>query len=125
VIQSCHKTAFGTRPHRTTLQPVPCYKIPAMRKPPGRVRPIKGEYVEDVVTQSELNEISHLQAVEWQAARAAHRSIEKLERRLLEGASLEPGPLVFDRDLKMVRTRRKAPGSDGPRQHREKAGNDF
>ena len=45
-------------------------------------------------------------------ARAAHLAIETLERRLIHGAQIQDGELYFDRELKMVRSRkRKASGS--------------
>lgn len=84
-----------------------------------KVRSIAGEFTEDIITQAELTKASDLQAMEWQTARLAHRAIEQIERRLLEGAALEDGPLYFDGELKMVRTRRKTAGSQRPERERK------
>lgn len=75
--------------------------MPPTRKPP--VVAIRGSAAPDVITQTELKHASDLQAALWSAERTAHLAIENLRGRLLHGARIEDGPLVFDLDLKMVR----------------------
>lgn len=58
------------------------------------------------ITQAEIREASALQAIAWKSERRAHQYISALERRLERGASVEEGPLHFDKDLQMVRTRK-------------------
>lgn len=72
---------------------------------------IKGSTKPDVVSQGTLKKIADLQGALWKAERAAHLAVEELRTRLLYGASVEPGPLVFDPELKMVRRRQGATGS--------------
>lgn len=73
------------------------------RKP--AVVAIKGTAGPDIITQSDLEKISELQAVVWKIDREVHLAVERLRARLFQGARLEEGPLVFDQELKMVRRR--------------------
>jgi len=58
------------------------------------------------ITQEEIRQASVLQAIAWRAERRAHQYITALERRMERGAPVEEGPLAFDRELEMVRTRK-------------------
>lgn len=74
-----------------------------MKRKPQKVRSIAGQHEPDVITQADLRRIAELQAAEWIAASNAHKANHRIQTRLLLGASVEPGPLTFDRELKMVR----------------------
>lgn len=78
------------------------------KKPPAKIVSIAGQLDEDIVTQKELAEISDMQAAEWVAAQSAHRAVLRLIERLKAGAKIEDGTLTFDRELRMVRSRKKA-----------------
>ncbi len=70
------------------------------------MRSISGDYAPDVVTQAELKESAELQATAWLAEKQAREKVQSLERRLREGATVEPGPMEFDMELQMARTRK-------------------
>jgi len=70
------------------------------------------------VPQTALQRLADLQAAEWLASQATHKAALLIRQRIAEGASVEPGRLYFDEDLRMVRTerrarRRKGDGIDG------------
>lgn len=58
------------------------------------------------VTQTEIAEISMLQASAFQAEQVMQRAILKIEQRIQRGAVVEDGPLMFDSELRMVRTKK-------------------
>lgn len=58
------------------------------------------------VTQSELRDYYELQSAAWEAEKIAHDAAADIERRIKAGATVEDGPLTFDRDRRMVRTRK-------------------
>lgn len=76
------------------------------RKPPQRVVAIAGVLRDDVVTQAELTIVSSLQEAEWIASRAAQQAVLRVEARLQSGGKIERGKLGFDRQLRMVRSRK-------------------
>lgn len=78
------------------------------RQPRQKVRAISGEHKNDVITQEDLCHVSTLQAAEWLAADAAHKANCHLSNRLRLGAQIEAGNLTYDRELRMVRTRKVA-----------------
>lgn len=77
------------------------------RKQPGKVLSIKGDYAPDVITQAQLLEASEFQATVWIAERLAREKVQAIEARIKQGAAIEDGPLHFDAELQMVRTRKK------------------
>jgi hypothetical protein len=58
------------------------------------------------ITQEELHYYSEFQAVSWAAGGMAYHGSLDFQRRLRLGAQIEPGPLTFDMNKKMVRTRK-------------------
>ena len=62
------------------------------------------------ITQNELQELEALQRLSWQAHMDASQKAGEIMRRLNAGAELENGPLFFDLDLKMARTRKEKTG---------------
>lgn len=77
------------------------------KKPAARVLSIQGGRLADVViTQEKLRLVASLQEAEWLANRAAQRAVMELEAALFHGAQIEPGPLSFDPDLRMVRSKK-------------------
>lgn len=73
------------------------------RKPPAKVKAIKGDFRPDVISQEELRNAAELQATVWLAEKNAREAVQKIEARILAGATLEPGELTFDQDLQMAR----------------------
>lgn len=82
------------------------------RKPPARVVGIAGKHSRGLVTQAELRAICDLQEAEWIASRAAQKAILNLEDSLSHGVPEEPGELAFDRELRMVRSRKQKAGGE-------------
>lgn len=82
----------------------------ATKKPPARVLAISGAHEADVITQDDLMRASQLQAAEWLAANAAHKANLTILNRLKHGAQIETGTLTYDRELRMVRTRKVVGG---------------
>lgn len=72
------------------------------RKGPARVTTLTARQI----TQEEIRQASVLQAIAWKANRRASQYINTLERRMERGALIEEGPMHFDKDLEMVRTRK-------------------
>lgn len=60
----------------------------------------------DRITQQELRHAAELQAAVWLAEKAAREYVQHLEARLTHGAEVEPGEMVFDRQLQMARSKR-------------------
>ena len=60
----------------------------------------------DVVSQASLQKMTQYQESEWLANRATTEAASAIERRLIRGATIEDGPLTFDRKLKMARSRK-------------------
>jgi hypothetical protein len=83
----------------------------AARKPPRSVVSIKGSVGPDRVTQAELQAAADLQGAVWLAEKAARECVQAIESRLTCGATLEPGPLTFDRMLQMARRRGEEEGA--------------
>lgn len=79
------------------------------RKPPqkSRVVALRGDFVREVVTQADLIELSTAQRAEWMASKRAALLSEGIKASLQQGARVEPGPLYFDRELEMVRSKKK------------------
>lgn len=53
-----------------------------------------------------MHEAAELQAIAWQAHETAAAEIHAIMKLLTDGAQIENGPLVYDSELKMVRTRK-------------------
>ena len=85
------------------------------KKPMQKIVAIKGSREEDVVHDADLLSVSLLQAASWQAEGTAQRAISQLGARILQGARVESSNWYFDRDLRMVRSRKesKAAGEYG------------
>ncbi len=62
------------------------------------------------ITQADLAEISRLQAAAWQTHRRAVQATDQLERKLKLGAAIEDGPLAWDPELGMVRSKKDKTG---------------
>lgn len=79
-----------------------------MKKPPQKspVVSLRGKFSPEVVTQQDLMELETAQRVEWSASKRAALLSEKVKAALERGATVEDGPLYFDRDLEMVRGRK-------------------
>jgi hypothetical protein len=71
------------------------------RKPP--VVAIRGSHRPDLVSQDELRKLAELQAAEWRIGQSLAVMALEVQARIAHGATVEDGPLVFDRDLKMAR----------------------
>lgn len=82
------------------------------KKPQGKVLSISGEFQQDVIHQSDLEGASQLQAAAWQAEQTAQEAVLRIESRLRNGARFEDGDLVFDEELRMVRTKRQKAGGE-------------
>jgi hypothetical protein len=78
------------------------------KRPP--IVAIRGSHDSDLITQEELAELAVLQDAEWIASRAAQKAALSIETRIAHGAVLEGGPLDFDKQRHMVRSRGKATG---------------
>lgn len=59
------------------------------------------------ITQRELSELANLQEAEWLASRIAQEAILDVEKRIGRRAQIEPGPLHFDENLRMVRSKKQ------------------
>lgn len=80
------------------------------RKPAGRVLCISGSFEPDVITSEELATAAEKQATAWLAEKNAREYVQKIEARLLAGATVADCEYEFDRDLQMVRTKRVKAG---------------
>ena len=89
-------------------------------KPPRRVVSIDGPHEVDHISQTDLAEVGDLQAAEWSTAHAAHRAVMLIAERIKLGATVEDGPLEFDAELGMVRTRKRGPASEARRRKPKK-----
>ena len=59
-----------------------------------------------VVSQDRMRVAAEYQALAWQANDIALSEIQAIAIDLKHGATVETGPLVYDAELKMARTRR-------------------
>src|ERR1035438_3287084 len=59
-----------------------------------------------IVTQANLKVQSDLQAAEWAADRAAQMGAADIGARLSDGATIKPGKLTFNRQLRMATPRK-------------------
>ena len=83
--------------------------VAAMHSRPTRKPPVvasRGRAVPDVITQAELHELAELQDAEWLASRVSQKASMDLEARIAHGATIEPGPLTWDRERNMARSRK-------------------
>jgi hypothetical protein len=71
-----------------------------MRK--RKVVPIRGRFKRDVVTQRQLTELAQLMAASFAASQFVQEVALSIEDRLKSGASIEDGPLTFDRKIGWV-----------------------
>lgn len=96
----------------------------SQRKPPRRsnVVRIKKQFEPDIVMQSELLQLELAQLAEWNASRRAALLSQKIQHALDDGAKTEEGKLFFDRELNMVRSRKKENASDGGSKKKEGTG---
>lgn len=78
------------------------------RKPASKMLSLAGRpgSEPDTVSQVELREAAELQATVWLAEKQAREAVQRIQFRLDHGARVEPGELVFDGELQMVRTRK-------------------
>ncbi len=63
-----------------------------------------------IIRQSEIQKLADLQAAAWQAEKATQRAMLRLEKRIEAGEEVEDGPMYFDRELGMVRTKKENAG---------------
>ncbi len=75
-----------------------------MKKPPGVASISGGPFKPDLVSQAELKMLSEFQAGEYTAINRTRKLAFEISARLAQGATVESGPLEFDRDLGMART---------------------
>jgi len=85
-----------------------------MRKPPSRenVVALRGSYRSEIVGQDALRKLEDAQRVVWVAEKRAALLSERVKAALERGATIEDGPLYFDRELEMVRSRKQAAGGE-------------
>lgn len=81
-----------------------------MRKPPGKVSAIRGQHKPDLITQDELKDLENLQRMQWTIDKRAALMSERIKVRISEGATVADGPLYFDQELEIVRSRQKPMG---------------
>lgn len=62
---------------------------------------------EDVVDDIDLELIADLQAEEWQIQQKLQRAVNVLESRILHGATVQTNRFYFDRNLRMVRSKKE------------------
>lgn len=86
-----------------------------MKKPPRRANVLgfNGEHKDEVVTQAVLRDLGTAQRAEWLASRRAILLSQRVKAAKERGAKFERGPLYFDEELEMVRSRKKENASDG------------
>lgn len=80
-----------------------------MRKPPrsaGLLR-LEREGIIDRVTQEMMRQLEGAQRAEWAASRQAALLSERIRSALKRNVPFEAGPLYFDEDLNMVRSRKR------------------
>lgn len=80
-----------------------------MRKPMAKVERIDLGRVKQV-SQDDLEQLVDLQRIVWRAQTRATRFAERLSRRVHIGATVEDGPLYFDAELGMARSRKEQAG---------------
>lgn len=73
----------------------------------ARVVALRGEHRSDFISQSDLQDLEHLQRLEWTAAKSAALKSEEIKTRIQHGAEVETGTLYYDADLEMVRHHRQ------------------
>lgn len=82
-------------------------EVSVERKGPQRVTNF---YSSNTILQSEIGRLATLQAAAWQAEKAVQRAMMQLEGRIKAGCVVEHGPLYFDHELGMVRSRKEKTG---------------
>jgi hypothetical protein len=81
------------------------------KKDQARVVSIQGAHKQDIISQEELRQAADLQAAEWLTAQSVQKSILRLLDRIENNAALiEDGSLEFDRELRMVRSKKEKAG---------------
>lgn len=83
-----------------------------MKKPPQRSRVIalRGKFHAETISQEQLRELESAQRAEWLASKRAALFSERVRAAIQQGASVEPGPLFYDPELEMVRSRKRRTG---------------
>lgn len=82
------------------------------RKPAGKVLAIEGSLQLEEVTQRELRALENMQRAAWQAHESAVTRAAEIARRIRLGAAIERGPLSFDAELRMARSRKAKASGD-------------
>lgn len=67
----------------------------------------RGVSTEYIITQDHLRELEGAQRTEWVASKRAALLSEQIKSALAHGASIENGPLYFDDELEMVRSKKE------------------
>lgn len=83
-----------------------------MKKPPqsSRVVALRGKFQPELVTQDQLVELEGAQRTEWLSSKRAALLSERVKAAIERGAKVEDGPLYYDSDLEMVRTKKSRAG---------------
>lgn len=97
-----------------------------MRKPPHRSNVVAlggARRGDEVVSQELLRDLEEAQRAEWAASKRAALLSERVKAAITErNAQVEPGPLYFDEELEMVRTKKSARSAGNARKKREDVG---
>lgn len=78
------------------------------RKPPRRVVDLSGKPLEDRITQEQYRLIQKQQALIHEQYIELAIELVTMHQRLIAGATEESGEFFFDRETKLVRSRKKA-----------------
>lgn len=69
---------------------------------------LRGDFRREVVTQEALSELAGAQRAEWLTSKRAALLSENIRNSVRQGAKIENGPLYFDVELEMVRSKKVA-----------------
>ena len=79
------------------------------RRPLQKVVTIHGKPLPvDEISDTELQELSDIQAATWRMERDAHEAVARLDARIKAGAVICSTQFAWDAKNRMVRTRKKA-----------------
>lgn len=73
---------------------------------PEKIGPKSVRFQAPEVTQEELRVAAELQARAWDAHLEALEAVQAIQRSVERGAEVEPGPLEYNRVMRMVRTKK-------------------
>lgn len=79
------------------------------KKPPHKSKLVafRGDFNPELITQEMLKDLESAQRIEWVASRRAILLAEKIKSAIEHDVATEDGPLYFDKELGMVRSRKK------------------